>query len=184
VMRHDRGARYVALNIPPLCTVASYNLRELFGDRVTVYDERYGDRLDADRSAVLPNWRIDDVEGPFDVFMNSFSFQEMEPEVVAHYADKVVAKDVEFVVSLNSRHGKPTADKHEIGVREQVTSSRVVQLFEERGYTLCGRYGEPLIRSAAELVVLRKRRSGPSRRVSIPAALQGPVGAVRRRIGR
>ena len=158
VMRRDPEARYVDLDIPPLATVASYYLRELFADRVTVYDDSYAGRLTADRSAVLPNWRIDDVDGPFDVFLNSFSFQEMEPDVVAHYADKVVAKDVEFVVSLNSRHGKDTADEHEIGVQEQVTSARVVALFEERGYRLCGAYGDPLVRSAAELVVLRKRR--------------------------
>jgi putative sugar O-methyltransferase len=157
VLRRDPEARYVDLDIPPLCTVASFYLRELFGGRVAVYDDSYPGRLPADRSGVLPSWRVDDVDGPFDVFVNSFSFQEMEPHVVAHYADKVAEKEVEFVLSLNSRRGKQKADEHEIGVQEQVTSAQVTSLFEERGYRVCGTYGEPLIRSAGELVVLRRR---------------------------
>jgi putative sugar O-methyltransferase len=183
LLRRDPEARYVDLDIPPLCTVTSYYLRELFGDRVTVYDDGYPDRLAADRSGVLPSWRIDDVEGPFDAFVNSYSFQEMEPHVVEHYVDKVVAKDVELVVSLNSRHGKKKADEHEIGVQEQVTSATVVALFEERGYRLCASYGEPLIRSAGELVVLRKRRPGSSDGAARERVGGRVVGAARRRVG-
>ena len=61
---------------------------------------------------MLPSWRIDDVDGPFDLFVNCFSFQEMEPDVVVNYVAKVAEKDVEWVVSLNSRKGKPKAMEH------------------------------------------------------------------------
>jgi putative sugar O-methyltransferase len=157
LLRRFPDARYVDLDIPPLLTVASWYLRELAGDRVDVYDAAWSGPLRGDRSAVLPPWRIGDVTGPFDVFVNCFSFQEMEPHVVANYVAKVAAKDVSYVVSLNSRHGKPKAAESEIGVVEQVTSSWIVAMFEQHGYELCRAYGQPHIRSAGELVVLRRK---------------------------
>jgi putative sugar O-methyltransferase len=152
VLQRDQDARYVNVDIPPLLTVASYYLTTLFGDRV-----RTPESGDAAGSACLPTWRLPDVRGPFDVFVNSFSFQEMEPHVVDHYVGMVAGLGVTYVVSLNSREGKRRAvEGLEGGVLDPVTSDRIVDMFGERGYTVCGRYGEPLIRSAGELVVLRK----------------------------
>jgi len=108
-------------------------------------------------SACLPNWRIGDLQGPFDVFVNSFSFQEMEPEVVQRYVDTVVGLGVSYVVSLNSRKGKHVAqDEADIGVLDPVTSSRIVAMFEAHGYKLCGAYNSPLVAGAGELVVLSR----------------------------
>ncbi len=159
LLRRSSKVRYVDLDIPPLLTVASYYLRELVGDRVDVYDDSWAGRVGADRSAVLPSWRIDDVDGPFDLFVNCFSFQEMEPDVVANYVAKVAEKDVEWVVSLNSRKGKPKASDGGIGVVEQVTSARICEMFGAHGYELVETYGPPYLRSAGELAVLRSTRS-------------------------
>lgn len=153
VLQRDERARYVNLDIPPLLTVASYYLSTLFGDRMGVPDAV---EVDGTGSACLPNWRLPDVRGPFDVFVNSFSFQEMEPHVVDHYVELVAGLGVTYVVSLNSREGKRRATAGtEGGVLEQVTSDLVVEQFGRRGYTVLGRYGKPLIHSAGELVVLR-----------------------------
>ena len=161
VMARDPEADYVNLDIPPLLTVASFYLTELFGhDRVLTYDDRVPDQgpVEVPGSACLPNWRIEDLVGEFDVFVNSFSFQEMEPAVVEHYVDTVAKLGVDYAVSLNSRAGKPVAtDDESVGVREQVTSATVIRLFEERGYELCATYNRPLISSAGELAVLRRR---------------------------
>jgi putative sugar O-methyltransferase len=162
LLSRDPEARYVNLDIPPLVTVSSYYLRTLFGDRVTTYngDLSKTGELKLDTSAVLPNWRIKDVRGDFDVFVNAFSFQEMEPNVVEHYIDAVADAGVDHVVSLNSRNGKPKADergdRHWGGVIEPVKSQLIVDLFSARGYQLQGRYSTPLIYSAGELVVLSK----------------------------
>ncbi len=158
VMQRDEQARYVDLDIPPLLTVASYYLSTLFGDRVRIPDALdAAGPLDLPASACLPNWRLPDVRGPFDVFVNSFSFQEMEPHVVDHYIDRVADLDVTYVVSLNSREGKRRATAGtEGGVLDPVTSDRIVEMFGKRGYTVCGRYGRPLIYSAGELVVLKR----------------------------
>jgi len=91
------------------------------------------------------------------VFVNSFSFQEMEPPVVDHYVGMVADLGVTYVVSLNSREGKRQATEGaEGGVLDQVTSDRIVEMFGKRGYTVSGRYGDPLIHSAGELVVLKR----------------------------
>ena len=166
LLSRDPGAQYVNLDIPPLLTVSSYYLRTLFGDRVTTYD---GDLTEPGEiklatSAVLPNWRVKDVSGTFDVFVNAYSFQEMEPNVVEHYIDAICEVGVKHVVSLNSRNGKPKAEQrgehHWGGVVEPVTSQLIVDLFSARGYQLRGRYNAPLIYSAGELVVLS--RSDPT----------------------
>jgi putative sugar O-methyltransferase len=151
LLQRDEHARYVNLDIPPLLTVAAYYLTTLFGDRVQTPET-----LDATGSACLPNWRLPEVRGPFDVFVNSFSFQEMEPHVVEHYVAMVAGLGVTYVVSLNSREGKRRATEGiEGGVLDPVTSDRIVEMFGKHGYTVCGRYGEPLIYSAGELVVLK-----------------------------
>ncbi|HEV7652713.1 MAG TPA: putative sugar O-methyltransferase [Actinophytocola sp.] len=151
LLQRDQQARYVNLDIPPLLTVAAYYLTTLFGDRVGTPETP-----DAAGSACLPNWRLPDVRGPFDVFVNSFSFQEMEPHVVDHYVDVVSGLGVTYVVSLNSREGKRRATAGtEGGVLDPVTSDRIVEMFGTRGYEVCGRYGDPLIHSAGELVVLK-----------------------------
>ena len=98
--------RYVDLDLPPLLTVAAYYPRTLFGDRVaTAEDLPVGDRppsLSSNarscRTGGSPTCRD---RSTFS--WNTYSFQEMEPHVVAHYIDQVAAKDVEYVVSLNSR---------------------------------------------------------------------------------
>ena len=136
LMRRSSEVRYVDLDIPPLLSVATYYLRELFGDRIDEYDNDWSGPVGTDRSAVLPPWRIEDVEGPFDVFMNSFSFQEMEPAVVANYVTKVAEKDVSYVVSLNSRKGKRKASEGGIGVIEPVTSASIIEMFDAHGYEL------------------------------------------------
>jgi hypothetical protein len=176
--------RYVDLDIPPLMTVASYYLRTLFGERVAVlHDLPESGPIRVEQSAVLPNWRIADVQGPFDVFVNTYSFQEMEPDVVAHYITQVAAKDVEYVVSLNSRHGKPKlSDGHAIGVADPVTSSYVVPQFESHGYTLLRRYGSPLLNSEGELTVLRRTdRLRASRRRALPRRVVNRARSIVRR---
>lgn len=163
VLARDPDARYVNLDIPPLVTVSSWYLTELFGhDRVLTYDDTQPATgpLRVPGSAVLPNYRLGDLEGSFEVFANSFSFQEMEPAVVEHYAAEVSRLGVEWVVSLNSRLGKPkVSDGHEIGVVDPVTSARIVEIFGRHGFELQGAYGRPLVSSAGELVVLRRRTS-------------------------
>lgn len=160
VMARDPHARYVNLDIPPLLTVGTYYLTELFGcERVLGPDDvAQTGELQVPQSGCLPNWRLPDLTGHYDVFVNSYSFQEMEPDVVEHYVDRVCEIGPRYAVSLNSIKGKPMkSDAHEIGVVEPVTSGRIVEMFEARGYELQGTYNRPLIISAGEIAVLRRK---------------------------
>lgn len=161
VMSRDPEVRYVNCDIPPLLTVSSYYLSELFGDdRVLTYDDRVPDHgpIEVPQSACLPNWRIGDVVGDFEVFVNSYSFQEMEPQVVEAYVTAVASLGVDYVLSLNSKQGKPIqTDEQGVGVREQVTSPKIIRLFEDRGYELCATYDSPLVHGAGQIAVLKRR---------------------------
>lgn len=161
VLSRDADATYLDLDLPPLLTVASAYLDRLFGDRVTTYEALPpSGALRADGSACLPNWRIRDLQGSFDVFVNSFSFQEMEPDVVENYAADVASHEVTWVVSLNSRSGKPRrAEDNPIGVVEPVLSRNIVAAFERHGYRSVATYNQPLLQSQGELAILRRRNT-------------------------
>lgn len=181
LLANDPGIRYVDLDIPPLLTVASWYLHHRFPDR----DLRcYDDEVPADgpftlgTSGVLPNYRIGDLQDQFEVFVNTFSFQEMEPDVVQHYIDQVCAKGVRYVVSLNSVKGKPKADRPGAGwgALDPVRTRDIVDWFTARGFRLVGEYADPLVRSSGKVVVLK--------RDDAPAAGPGLVSRVRRKVGR
>ena len=136
--------RYVDADIPPLVNVAEYYLSEVMPDSV-------------DWEAT-PSWKLPDVQGPFDLFANCYSFQEMEPGVVSNYIDKVAGAECKYIVSLNSTDGKRTADPDQLeagGVIEPVTSASIEEMFKAKGYTtLENRKG--LIRSNATLLLMKR----------------------------
>lgn len=160
VLGHNDAARYVNLDIPPLLTVASYYLAQLFGPDAVMLSAEAPEQgeIEVTRSACLPTWRLPDVAGPFDVFMNSYSFQEMEPDVVEHYVQAVADLEVRYALSFNSVHGKPKhVEGQEGGVLDPVTSARIIDMFQRRGYRLLGTYRDPLVVAAAEIAVLERR---------------------------
>src|SRR6266508_4435925 len=162
LMTRDPEVRYVDVDIPPLITVASYYLTTLFGDRVMIYDDalKDGGPIDVPHSAVLPNWRIEDVTGDFDVALNAYSFQEMEPDVVEHYATVLAGKNIRYVVSLNSDEGKPKAKQvGEWGVIDPVTSDMIEAMFQARGYRVARSYEKFLARGARRLVVFEREQA-------------------------
>lgn len=145
VIKSNAAASYVDVDLPPLCVVANYYLDHAIPE---------GDTL------TIPPWQIGSLDRSADVFVNSYSFQEMEPHVVTNYASHVERIGPKYVVSLNSVGGKRRADpdKPEAGgAVEPVTSEFIVRTFSDLGYRLCGRYQDPLVRSAAEAVVMIKR---------------------------
>jgi putative sugar O-methyltransferase len=160
LLQRDPSARYVNLDIPPLLTVAAYYLTTVLGGRrVTTPDQAPAvGPITVGGAACLPNWRLTDVSGPFDVFVNTYSFQEMEPPVVDHYAEAIADKQVTYVLSLNSILGKPKAAAgKDGGVLDPVTSTTIIKLFEQRGYSLLATYRDPLIVSAGEIAIMQRR---------------------------
>ena len=159
MQQRDAGARYVNLDIPPLLTVAAYYLTTLFGQERVITPDLVPEvgPIEVTCCACVPNWRLPDVSGPFDVFVNTYSFQEMEPHVVDHYVAAIAATGTRYVLSVNSILGKRKAvDGQEGGVIEPVTSAAIIAKFQQRGYSLLATYRDPLIISAAEIAVLER----------------------------
>lgn len=137
---------YVDVDIPPVAAVASYYLKQVFGEHAVLGYEQSRDMqtIDLDelrksyRAVVLCAWQLPRVKGCVDVFANFISFQEMEPHVVANYV-KVVQPLVRKAVLLrNSVRGKVVASKPgEIGVLEQTTTNDIIRNFDQ--FELLGR---------------------------------------------
>lgn len=166
VLKQNKNSFYMNVDIPPLVVISSYYLKTLFGDgSVLSYDDsknktniEFDSAQGALRGGCVPSWEIEKISGPFDVFFNSYSFQEMEPNVVKNYIKEISRIGVKYIASLNSVNGKPKSDNaidSSVGVIEQVTSEMIISEFETHGYELCGRYRRPLFISEGELVILR-----------------------------
>ncbi|WP_181197888.1 putative sugar O-methyltransferase [Enhygromyxa salina] len=136
----DPDAFYVNVDIPPLSFVSSYYLRQVFGaDAIATYDHtRELEVIDLDqlrgqgfRGAVLCAWQLPKLRGSFELFVNSVSFQEMEPRVVENYSALVQALVSDYVVLRNSVKGKTVASAaDEIGVVEPVVRDDYLRFFE------------------------------------------------------
>lgn len=142
----DPEAAYANYDLPPLSVVAEHYLNEAFPD----FEHRVGS-----------TWELPDHDAPVDVFVNTFSFQEMEPHVVENYVKVASALGARYVVSLNSTNGKRRAksEKH-VGVVDPVTSAFIEARFQAEGYETLGAYKDPYQRSAATMLVMRRADAG------------------------
>ncbi|HET6460176.1 MAG TPA: putative sugar O-methyltransferase [Syntrophales bacterium] len=89
--------------IPPQLYVANQYLKKVFGERVIEYDDGIklspGNLQDIEgKIVILPTWKIPDwAETKIDIFWNSASFQEMEPDVVENYLSYVKSMNPEWI---------------------------------------------------------------------------------------
>ncbi len=105
---------YVDVDIPPVSYVATTYLQRVFGaDRVADYrTTRDLDTIDLGAlsarydAVVLCPWQLPRVSGKVDLFVNSVSFQEMEPAVVENYAGHVARLGTDRLLLRNSVAGK------------------------------------------------------------------------------
>ncbi len=161
LLANDPSIQYVNVDIPPLSVVTHYYLSECFPQR-TIRSHRDlardgGFELGEGRdSGSFSSWQLPLIGGAPDLCINAFSFQEMEPHVVANYADQIARLGTRTVVSLNSRAGKPLKANSAIGVEQQVISAFISDTFAERGYETVARLGRPAAPPQAELLVMRR----------------------------
>ncbi len=97
----------LVFDIPPQLYVANQYLQTIFGSRVISYREAISLIPPKDGSIpkglvgkiiVLPTWRMPDWSNTkIDVFWNSASFQEMEPDVVSNYLSRVASMCPEWI---------------------------------------------------------------------------------------
>lgn len=141
ILSGDPEAFYVDVDIPPLSYVSSYYLTQVFGaDKVATYDHtRTLEHIDLDelraqgyRAAVLCAWQLPRLRGRFNLFVNSVSFQEMEPHVVENYARLVQELVVDYLLLRNSIAGKTVARAAgDIGVTQPIMREDYPRFFDQ-----------------------------------------------------
>ncbi len=137
--------KYIDVDISPSCCIAEYYLRETFTNK-----QVYGYMNSIENSeikisdlpniSVLPSWKIESLKGTIDVFVNSISFQEMEPEIVDNYLKVISTLKPKFIMLRNLREGKNTVpdETDNSHVIEPVERNFYINRLEQHGYTLCG----------------------------------------------
>ena len=121
---------YIDVDIPPVAAIATYTLETLYGEGAVLdyLTSREMETIDLSklrhqyRAAVLCPWQLSRVTGRVDLAVNFISFQEMEPETVASYADQIKRLCRGPILLRNSDRGKPGTD-------HPVTRSHYLELF-------------------------------------------------------
>ncbi len=129
---------YIDVDIPPAAYVATRYLQKVFGENsILDYSQtRHLDVIDLSQIEQTTGCGLDALadpgcQGEVDLFVNFFSFQEMEPDVVENYARFVDSCKPAYLLLRNQREGKNLAEKPgEIGVLEQTTRKHYIRFFK------------------------------------------------------
>lgn len=139
------NATYLNFDIPPICNVSEFYLNSLTQDFYGLDDLLSMEKISMDRLKkinVAPNWKIEDITGPIDLFVNMISFQEMEKNVVENYCRKIICLNPRFILLRHIREGKQKKTSSEpIGVISPTTSHIYDPLLN--GYELLHRDSSP-----------------------------------------
>lgn len=138
MLKADGKALYVDVDLPPVAAVATYYLREVFGEAsVLGYDQtREWEHIDLDkipascRAVILCPWQLPKLHGKIDLFANFISFQEMEPDVVQNYIHLVQDLEPEYVLLRNLKEGKRKKTSPDtLGVKEPILLNEMISWF-------------------------------------------------------
>ena len=123
-------SQYVNFDIPPTCIFAEYYLNQIFQNQLcSNLNDIWRDEIqisDLNGLHVRPNWDIQNLAGPIDLFVNYHSFQEMEPTVVKRYLDEIVRLEPSYLLLRNIREGKQKKVADGLGVETPTTSQDYV----------------------------------------------------------
>ncbi|MBF0468695.1 MAG: putative sugar O-methyltransferase [Desulfamplus sp.] len=129
---------YVNIDIPPLSYISTRYLEEVFGkDNIAGYEitrdlkliniDEFAQRY---KAIVLCPWQLPYVAGEFDLFVNFFSFQEMEPDIVENYASHINRLVKKNILLRNQKDGKQVAKQPgDIGVLNPVSRKDYIRFF-------------------------------------------------------
>ncbi len=127
--------KYINLDLPPMFLISEEYLKRCFKSRFKFFDHFNSKSKKILISSLpdfsfLPNWKIEDLEGTIDLFVNFISFQEMEPEIVQNYAINVARLKPKYILLRNMREGKQMKKKGHIGVRKPIKTEDYLKIFK------------------------------------------------------
>ena len=115
---------------------------------------------DLKQFSFLPNWKIEDIQGNIDFFINFISFQEMEPDIVKNYIFHIQRLKPEWILLRNMREGKQIAKHNKIGVKKPVKKKDYISYLDryELVNTSVLEYGYQTIDGFnSEILVLKRK---------------------------
>ena len=127
--------KYINLDLPPMFLISEEYLKRCFKSKFNFFDHyNYkGERLKISSLpdfSFLPNWRIEDLDGEIDLFVNFLSFQEMEPDIVKNYAANISRLNPKYILMRNLREGKQLKKDGSIGVKKPIRTQDYLKFFE------------------------------------------------------
>jgi len=130
-----KNFKYIDLDLPPIFLIAENYLKNAFeSEDLTFFDhfEDNGEKIqisELSNFTFLPNWKIDNLEGKIDLFVNFISFQEMEPDIVKNYIRGIQKLEPDLVLLRNMKEGKQTAKDGQVGVKEPIFTKNYLEYF-------------------------------------------------------
>ena len=157
--------QYLGLDLPPLFLIAQdYVTRCLSLKRQDAITINIPDGkikfADLKQFSFFPNWKIEDIQGNIDFFINFISFQEMEPNIVKNYVFHIQRLKPEWILLRNMREGKQIAKHNKIGVKKPVKKKDYISYFDryELVNTSVLEYGYQTIDGFnSEILVLKRK---------------------------
>lgn len=136
------NTQYINVDIPPTSFASEYYLQQVIGEsEISNYestkDQECINISELKKMSVLNAWQIEKIKGHVDLFVNYISFQEMEPEIVRNYLQKVKGLGAKWLLLRNMREGKQLRKNHRFGVETPIFSEDYIDMLG--GYQLVAR---------------------------------------------
>ncbi len=133
-----KNFKYINVDLPPLSLVTENYLANVFGkNKVTDYfkikDKSFLNINKLKMFSSFPCWKIENLKGSLDLFVNFISFQEMEPFILKNYVKHIFRLKPKYILLRNLREGKQKKTKfNSVGVKSQIKTNLYLNLFEKK----------------------------------------------------
>ncbi len=130
-----RDFKYIDLDLPPMFLIAEDFIKSTFiNEKVSIRSETSEKEIkirDLEKFTFLPNWKIENLKGSIDLFVNFISFQEMEPFIVRNYASYIQKLMPKYILLRNLREGKQKSKNGELGVEQPILQQDYISFFDQ-----------------------------------------------------
>lgn len=129
--------KYINLDLPPMFLISEEYIANCFSGQKYKFYKNAHENLehlpieDLPNFTFLPNWRIENLRGKIDLFVNFISFQEMEPLIVKNYVKHIAKLNPNYVLLRNLKEGKQKAKGGGLGVNTPIYSEDYITYFEK-----------------------------------------------------
>lgn len=132
----EKRFTYINADLPPMFKIAEAYVKSCFKEKESFFDDFSNPSGEIQIEELpsysfLPNWRIEDLRGEIDLFVNFISFQEMEPEIVQNYVQIINKLSPKYVLLRNLREGQQKKKNGSFGVTNPILKEDYITFFKD-----------------------------------------------------